>query len=427
MITMAKDRDDDRKRHRSHSKRHKDDRHRKSSRKDGNEDSKKLTSEERLYETAKAYVHQQQRHDKDDRDNKRDKKSRRSKSDERKDDRKRSRKDHHREKKSSKHRHDKDDRKRRKHNIPSVDIDTSKLISLGPITGKSPKEQLDSSLNYFSHNPHLRLYLYRTHGLYFEDLSSDSSRKYFAEFVDKYNSGALEETYYQPQLPQEVLDQCSRTKHQWKFKTNEMEDEKLNLVKAGVKKQTEYDVGAKKPVVDAPPVNGHATAAPPKKDKDEYDREQSHLEKRSAQKLSDKRYRERIELANEEIYGVSSDKPSSMRERQQMKKREQANKTHGAHQDREDTMVGQDLDDDAIYGSGEIMGGGGRRRSREMGFNEAVAKERAKREKRQAEMAQKVEEGKRKEEEKRKEMLSMLGLSGMDAGKKITIAPRRDG
>ena len=43
-----------------------------------------------------------------------------------------------------------------------------------------------------------------------------------------------------------------------------------------------------------------------------------------------------------------------------------------------------------------------------MGFNEAVAKERAKREKRQAEMAQKVEEGKRKEEEKRKEMLSLV-------------------
>ena len=416
---MAKDRDDDRKRHRSHRKRDKDDRRRKSSRNDENEDCKKLTSEERLYETAKAYVQRQRSQDKDERDDKREKKSR-SKSDKSKD-RKRNRKDDHRETKKSKHRHDKDDRKRHKHQ--SIDIDTSKLISLGPITGKTPNEQLDSSLNYFSHNPHLRLYLYRTHGLYFEDLSSDSTRKYFAEFVSKYNSGALEEAYYQPQLPQEIIDQCSRTKHQWKFRTNEMENEKLNLVKEGVKKQTEYDNSAKKPVDK--PVTRHATAAPPKSDKDEYDREQSHLEKRSAQKLSDKRYRERMELANEEIYGVSGGKPSSMRERQQMKKREQANKTHGAHRDREDTMGGQDLDDDAIYGSGEITGGG--RRGRELGFSEAVSKERARREKRQAEMAQKVEEGKRKEEEKRKEMLSMLGLSGVDAGKKITIAPRRDG
>ena len=38
-----------------------------------------------------------------------------------------------------------------------------------------------------------------------------------------------------------------------------------------------------------------------------------------------------------------------------------------------------------------------------------------------------MEEGKRKEEEKRKEMLAMLGFSGVDAGKKITIAPRHDG
>ena len=198
---------------------------------------------------------------------------------------------------------------------------------------------------------------------------------------------------------------------------------KLNLVKAGVRKQTEYDAdganvtGVKKSVSAKP-----AATVPPRKEEDEYDREQSRLANRAAQKMSDKRHRERINLANEEIYGVDS-KPSSGWERQQMKKREQSNKTHGAHRDREDAMGGADLDDDAIYGTGEIGGG----RSREMGFNEAVAKERARRERREAEMAQRVEDGKRKEEEKRKEMLAMLGLSGVDAGKKITIAPRHDG
>ena len=34
---------------------------------------------------------------------------------------------------------------------------------------------------------------------------------------------------------------CSRTQHQWKFKVNQVEDEKLNLVRVGVKKQTKYD------------------------------------------------------------------------------------------------------------------------------------------------------------------------------------------
>jgi hypothetical protein len=441
---MGRDRDDDRKRHRSHShkrsSRHKEDRHRKSSRRDDekrhdeshhDDKNKKLTEEEeRLYETAKAYVQQQEsgkdRGGRDDKRSKRHKRDDDSISDEsRQKDRRRhhksdghksrKRKDHKRSKRDDdkkKHRRDKDEKKRKE---PSVD--TSKLVSIGAITDKPPPEQLDPSLNYFSHNPHLRLYLYRTHSLYFEDLSSESTRKYFTEFVDKYNSGKLEEAYYNTQLPEEAMDQCSRTKHQWKFKTNEIEEEKLNLVKAGVRKQTEYDADGGKTSSYAQGVKTVAILPPtvaPRQQQDDYDREQSQLAKQSAQKLSDKRHRERINLANEEIYGINS-KPSSGYERQQMKKREQSNKTHGAYKDREESFTGAELDDDAIYGG------------KEMGYNEAVAKERVRRDRRQAEMASRVEEGKRKEEEKRKEMLAMLGLSGMDAGKKIRIAPRSDG
>jgi hypothetical protein len=45
--------------------------------------------------------------------------------------------------------------------------------------------------------------------------------------------------------------------------------------------------------------------------------ESNHKQSRTAQKLSDKRHRERINLGNEEIYGVDNAEPSSGYERQQ--------------------------------------------------------------------------------------------------------------
>ena len=435
---MGRDKDD-RKRHRtpSHKSKRHSSRHEKRDER-GSEDlerdrggSKKLTEdEERLYKTAKAYVQEQENNERNDARKKRARRddgsisegSRhkshrkdRHKSD-RKKNHKRNRKDDDRDKKKLKHRHEHHRDKEGKKESKQPSFDTSKLISLGPITNKPPTQPLDPSLNYFSHNSHLRLYLYYSYGVYFEDLSSNSSRKYFTEFVDRYNSGKLEEAYYQSQLPDEALNQCMRTKHQWKFRTNDIEEEKLNMVKAGVRKQTEYNA-----TQSVTPASAASTVPPREPKEDAYDREKSYQDKRAAQKLSDKRYREQVKIANEEIYGIDA-KPTSGWERQQMKKREQANKTHGAHRDKEDAIGGVDLDDDAIYGSGEIGGG----RGRDVDFKEAVSKERARRERREAEMAKKVEEGKKKEEEKRKEMLAMLGLTNVDAGKKITIAPRRD-
>jgi hypothetical protein len=297
------------------------------------------------------------------------------------------------------------------------------LIPLGSILSHPPAESLEPALNYFSHNPHLRLYLYRTHGIYFEDLSSDDARSYFEEFVKLYNSGRLEEAYYNPTLPQEALDQCLRTKHQWKFRTNQAEEEKLNVVREGVRKQTEYDK-AKSALPGTTPQTHDAK----NNQEDDHDKDQHRLEARAAQRQSDKKYRERIKLANEEMDPNHFAKPSSGWEHQQEKKRQRSNATHGAYQDKEDVFAGGDLDDDAIYGGGEVSGGGGGgRRRKDLNYEEAVSKERQRREKREAEMAAKVEDAKRKEEQKRKEMLAMLGLSGVDAGKKITIAPRQDG
>mmetsp|Transcript_6881 Transcript_6881/g.8836 ORF Transcript_6881/g.8836 Transcript_6881/m.8836 type:complete len:191 (-) Transcript_6881:242-814(-) len=110
--------------------------------------------------------------------------------------------------------------------------------------------------DYFSHHSHLRLYLYREHSIYFEDLTSKQTHKYFESFCKEYNMGGiLSESYYRMNLPQDALDQCKRTKHAWKFRTNSVEEKSLALVKEGVKKQTDYSIIPPTAAVTCLPVN----------------------------------------------------------------------------------------------------------------------------------------------------------------------------
>ena len=383
------------------------------------------------------------RRDKDDHRHR----SRESKSD-RKKERKRSRskdrqsdeRDHHKKKKKSKHSHqDGEKREKKKHNDSKTDesfrskaspIEPSKLVPLGEIITDAPSKSLDPETNYFSHNSHLRLYLYRKYGIYFEDLTSSESRDAFAEFTDNYNAGGkLEKVYYDPKgvLPQEALDQCHRTKHQWKFRTNRVEEQSLEMVRAGVKKQTEYDAGndGRGPAISNKGASAPSTktvSVAPRNPNEQYganDGRRKALEERENRRLSDEKHRERYKLAKEE------GKPDSGFERQMEKRQQRSEAIHGSAKDREsEAWGGAELDDDAIYGSGGVDGHGrGRRGGAEVSFNEAVSKQRQYREKKEAEKAARTSELMKKEEEKQKKMFEMLGIT---AGQKITIAPRND-
>mmetsp|Transcript_12669 Transcript_12669/g.25321 ORF Transcript_12669/g.25321 Transcript_12669/m.25321 type:complete len:456 (-) Transcript_12669:63-1430(-) len=422
----------------------------------GSSGGNKLTEEERrLYDKARAYVEQKdkgkQSHkgrkkksrdkynssDDDDDSNassRRDRKRHRSSSHrERKKHHKRSRSsrdgddrhEKHHKKKSSKHRHrDDDEEKQNKHSSSkrhksskhhddsfrqkaTKHSNTSKLVSLGDIVCEPPQELLDTDTNYFSHNSHLRLYLFRHYGIYFEELTSEESHDAFKEFVSKYNDGKLEAAYYDTikgKLPQEALDQCQRTQHKWNFKTNKVELQSLKIVRDGVKKQTEYDAdnngnGGMMP-------RTQVTAARPKSDQsDEHKNRLSYDERRR----SDKRHREKIKVGNEEMYGIGKADPG--RERQIEKKREQANKMHGAARSQE-----VELDDKAIYG-GE---GGG-----DISYEAALAREKKYRERKEAAKHERTSELLKKEDDKQKNMLEMLGFSGLKPGEKIKIAPRQ--
>lgn len=121
------------------------------------------------------------------------------------------------------------------------------LVPIGPILQESPPQKLDPDKDYFSYHNHLRLFLYRRDGSYFEDLTSSETHRAFEDFCSLYNAGNLESSYYPNfDLPQEALDQCKRTRHAWKFKTTDNEMKSLSFIKSGVKQQTEYDVSISK-------------------------------------------------------------------------------------------------------------------------------------------------------------------------------------
>ena len=166
----------------------------------------------------------------DDRsENSRERRRKSKKASSRSDDRKR-----HKESKS------KSSRKSSKDSKPQVDL--SSLFYMGGKKGAPPSRKLDPENDYFAFHDHLRLFLYRTEGVFFEDLSSTKTHKAFASFCSKYNAGELEEAYYLDELPEDALNQCKRTKHSWNFKTSSAEIKSLDLIKNGVKKQTSYDI-----------------------------------------------------------------------------------------------------------------------------------------------------------------------------------------
>ena len=292
----------------------------------------------------------------------------------------------------------------------------SKLVSLGEIVSEPPQELLDTDTNYFSHNSHLRLYLFRHYGIYFEDLTSEESHDAFKEFVSKYNDGKLETAYYEikGKLPQEALDQCQRTQHKWNFKTNKVEMQSLKIVRDGVKKQTEYDADDidKGGVMQRTQTATAVAAAPGSKSAIQSDDQNNKLTYDERRRV-DKRHRERIKVGNEEMFGTG--KADFGRDRMIEKRREQANKIHGAARDRE-SEAGAELDDKAIYG-GE---GGG-----DISYEAALAREKKFRERKEAAKHERNSELLKKEEDKQKKMLEMLGISGLKPGEKIKIAPRQ--
>ncbi|XP_073057561.1 style cell-cycle inhibitor 1-B [Primulina eburnea] len=106
----------------------------------------------------------------------------------------------HKSHKSSEHHSRKDKKSGKKHKDKSREKD-SKL-----------KFQELSNEDYFSKNNEFSMWLKKEKKKYFSDLSSDSARSLFSEFVAEWNNQELEPQYY------EGVVTGPRTSHKWNIK-----------------------------------------------------------------------------------------------------------------------------------------------------------------------------------------------------------------
>ncbi|KAI4333310.1 hypothetical protein L6164_018138 [Bauhinia variegata] len=122
--------------------------------------------------------------------------------DEEKKDRKREKKDKHKDKKSHKHSKDKSDKGKK-----SKDKHKSKRHK----DGQMEFQELSND-DYFSKNNEFATWLKEEKNVFFSDLSSESARELFSDFVKAWNKKKLDSRYY------EGIASGPRTAHNWKIK-----------------------------------------------------------------------------------------------------------------------------------------------------------------------------------------------------------------
>jgi hypothetical protein len=339
-------------------------------------------------------------HHEDDRRHRKSRKSHRSGGDDKDRKRRHESKTEHkkRHKKESSHKREKDRKPNKKD-----------LVPLGEPLGHPPNELLDSVKDYFAFHQQLFVYLYREEGSAFNDLTSEETREAFGRFVERYNAGKLESTYYDPKgLPPAAVEESKTTRHSWSFRTTDTEDRSLQYLQEGVRKQTEFDgdgastggPSARVPVAPQPDTVGvtKPSVQPRRTAEDRYE-----------DRVSNRRIRDHVQTVNEEFGGGGG--KTYGRERQMEKRKEVGARTHGAARDREGAT---ELTDDAIFGS------------EAGGFQTALAREKQRTAQREEKKNSRFVELQKKEDDKKEAMLKLLGLDAMKPGQKITIAPRKD-
>eukprot|EP00980_Cylindrotheca_fusiformis_P009903 scaffold2190_cov72-Cylindrotheca_fusiformis.AAC.7 len=331
------------------------------------------------------------------------------------DDRKRERKHRSSSKKrdSEKRRHrDKKDKKEKKDKRPKLNRpDKSRLYPLGPTLGRKPDTLIDPVDDYFTLHEQYWVYLYREEGVAFNDLTSDEAREGFKRFAKEYNAGNLEAEYYSTKMPAPVLEESKTTKHSWSFNNNMTDTEKkgLQTLQEGIWKQTEYNS------TKGPPQNSFGQTAsgdfkaPPVASAEGSKGSRKTPEERLEERRSNKRLRSHVRTVEEELQGG----PKDFRERQLEKKRQHADRIHGASRAKDE---GAELSDKALFGGDDETDR----------YKAALAREKDRKAKRTDARASRIQELQEKDKDRQENMLQMLGLKNLKPGQKITITPREN-
>mmetsp|Transcript_35180 Transcript_35180/g.73883 ORF Transcript_35180/g.73883 Transcript_35180/m.73883 type:complete len:287 (-) Transcript_35180:1802-2662(-) len=286
---------------------------------------------------------------------------------------------------------------------------------MGGPYGHPPETSVNAEEDYFSYHQQFWVYLFREEGTCFNDIDTKDAHAAFARFAKEYNAGRLEEPYYTRSFPNEVVEESKTTKHAWGFKTTHKERKGLGDLQMGVRRQTEYSKNSGDPKPSGIGTkNISVTISSQTMTKPAPAVARCHRltpEERLRQRRGDKRLKEHVKLAQEELAGG----PKDLKERRLEKKREHSARIHGAHRDREGDSVGMELSDAALFG------GGGEKDS----FRSALARSRQNKDRRNERRQGRIEELQSKEKERQQNMLKMLGLENLQGKGKVQIAPRK--
>jgi hypothetical protein len=247
---------------------------------------------------------------------------------------------------------------------------------------KEPPSQLLSSKDYFKKSVEFRAWL-TSRGKSFEELTSESARKSFQKFVDKWNSGNLDDIYYRDDSTATLSGSC-KSSHAWGF---------LKAMSSAEKSANESTRRASLSPIDKP------ISAGTQKDKPQERREMVHP---------------RAAVQPREVYQAMLDDiaPKETGRRAIAEKRKTVGASlHGASKDQEQSADGCDQE-----GWGAVLGGGG-------DFHQAVKRQRQHRMGKLDAQRERLEVASLKEKSIQEELLSQLGLA---PGQKVTIQPRRD-
>ena len=146
-------------------------------------------------------------------------------------DRKRKKKKHKKEHKHKKHKKEKKSKKDKKRRRDDDDDDPV-------VAANVPTEKLDAEDDYYARAAEFRTWLRDAKDLYLDDLAADEARKLFAQFVDRWNAGRLDASYYSGEAAGRG---GKRTRHAWSFKLSDTEARGLASTRAAVSRQSAQD------------------------------------------------------------------------------------------------------------------------------------------------------------------------------------------
>jgi hypothetical protein len=311
----------------------------------------------------------------------------------------------HREKKEKK------DKKQKRHK--GEPPDKSRLYPMGQVLGRKPDTSIDPVDDYFTFHEHFWVYLYREEGVAFNDMTAEEARKSFELFAKEYNAGNLEAEYYTAKMPAPVLEESKTTKHSWSFNNNMTDNERkgLQTLQEGIWKQTEYNSkeGPPQNLFGQTATGDFKGAASAPSDAPNFAKKTP--EERLDDRRANKRLRGHVRNVQEELHGG----PKDFRERQLEKKRQHADRIHGAARGKND--AGIEMSDTALYGGD----------ANNNQYQASLARERARKAKRTDARATRIQELQEKDKGRQEKMVQMLGLKNLEPGQKFTIAPRKDG